>query len=229
MSTENERTKEIRYKETLATLEDIMSKSTNAYSTMAQVLDAVVDAVNAEAGTLWYYDRFNIGNIFPRATSGRVLLDMTSLDLGEGVAGSVIETGTPVIVPDCQKDPRWAGRVDAKTGFTTKSMICVPLTVKKAVFGCIQIINKKDDSAYDEDDLELVTKLSQGLSALFLRYGLLSKEWMKFIGVDKTYGGAFGESSAAGSRSKGTKSQKSDQDDMSLAEKFMLFISGKRK
>ena len=56
----------------------------------------------------------------------------------------MIQSGKSVIIQDCQADPRWAGRVDQKTGFQTKSMICVPLALEDVVFGCIQIITKTD-------------------------------------------------------------------------------------
>ena len=46
-----------------------------------------------------------------------------SLELGEGIAGTVVKEGKPTVVKDCQKDERWAGRFDEATGFVTKSMV----------------------------------------------------------------------------------------------------------
>ena len=88
--------------------------------------------------------------------------DLTGLSLaaGEGIAGAVVEQGTTTVVKDCQSDKRWAGRFDKKTGFVTRSMICVPLINKYEVIGCIQIINKNDGSLYTDADVDLAENLA---------------------------------------------------------------------
>ena len=85
----------------------------------------------------------------------------------------MIQSGKSVIIQDCQADPRWAGRVDQKTGFQTKSMICVPLALEDVVFGCIQIINKTDGVAFDDKDLNFAERLSAEISVLLKHQGLL--------------------------------------------------------
>ena len=79
---------------------------------------------------------------------------------GEGIAGAVVESGKTTVVKDCKSDERWAGRFDAKTGFVTRSMICVPLLNKYEVIGCIQIINKTDGSLYDDEDVKICKDLA---------------------------------------------------------------------
>lgn len=123
-------------------------------------LGEVVRAVGAEAGTIWFYDKEGDGRIHPSFWIGGADLTGMSLAAGEGIAGSVVEQGKTTVVKDCQQDARWAGRFDAKTGFMTKSMVCVPLLNKYEVIGCIQIINKKDGSLYDDADVELCENLA---------------------------------------------------------------------
>ena len=123
-------------------------------------LGMVVKAVEAEAGTIWFYNKKGDGRIYPSFWIGGADLTGLSLAAGEGIAGAVVETGETTVVKDCQSDARWAGRFDKKTGFVTRSMICVPLLNKYEVIGCIQIINKKDGSLYDDDDVELSETLA---------------------------------------------------------------------
>ena len=123
-------------------------------------LGTVVRAVGAEAGTIWFYNKNGDGRIHPSFWIGGADLTGLSLAAGEGIAGAVVETGKPTVVKDCQQDSRWAGRFDAKTGFVTKSMICVPLLNKYEVIGCIQIINKVDGSLYSDADVELCENLA---------------------------------------------------------------------
>ena len=123
-------------------------------------LGTVVRAVGAEAGTIWFYNKDGDGRIHPSFWIGGADLTGLSLAAGEGIAGSVVETGKTTVVKDCQSDPRWAGRFDAKTGFVTKSMVCVPLLNKYETIGCIQIINKLDGSLYNDADVELCVNLA---------------------------------------------------------------------
>lgn len=123
-------------------------------------LGMVVKTVGAEAGTIWFYNKEGDGRIHPSFWVGGADLTGLSLAAGEGIAGAVVETGKATVVKDCQADERWAGRFDAKTGFVTKSMICVPLINKYEVIGCIQIINKKDGSLYDDADVDLTENLA---------------------------------------------------------------------
>lgn len=123
-------------------------------------LGTVVRAVGAEAGTIWFYNKDGDGRIHPSFWIGGADLTGLSLAAGEGIAGAVVETGKTTVVKDCQSDPRWAGRFDAKTGFVTRSMVCVPLLNKYETIGCIQIINKLDGSLYNDADVELCENLA---------------------------------------------------------------------
>lgn len=123
-------------------------------------LGMVVRAVGAEAGTIWFYNKNGDGRIYPSFWIGGADLTGLSLAAGEGIAGAVVKQGKTTVVKDCQSDERWAGRFDKKTGFVTRSMICVPLINKYEVIGCIQIINKKDGSLYEDVDVDLAENLA---------------------------------------------------------------------
>ena len=146
--------KDSKYRNTLNQLNHISTDpGTDMSSFMSEILNVVVSAVHAEAGTLWYYSKFATGRIHPKAVYGGGDIGDFSLAVGEGIAGKVVETAQSVIIEDCQKDPRWSGKADKNTGFVTRSMICVPLKDGDACFGCIQLINKTDGSLYDDKDL----------------------------------------------------------------------------
>lgn len=165
--------KDVRYRRLIDQLERTLRQTKKLEDALATALDMVVTAVHAQTGTFWFYDRYGGGRIHPKAVYGSGDLGDISLLPGEGIAGQVIETGKSIIVSDCQKDPRWAGRVDAKTGFKTESMICVPLSLKEAVFGCIQIINRTDRLLFDEKDKALAEQLAGATAELFQKQGLL--------------------------------------------------------
>jgi len=160
--------KDAKYRKTLAELNSVpVDETTDMADFMNALLDIVARAVHAEVGTLWYYSKFADGRIHPKAQYGGSNLGDFSLAPGEGVAGSVIKEGKGTMIQDCQKDPRWSGKVDAGTGFITKSMICVPLKEGENNFGCIQLINRTDGNLYDDKDLAFMNNLAKEIAAVF--------------------------------------------------------------
>ena len=157
-------------------------------------LGTVVRAVGAEAGTIWFYNKDGDGRIHPSFWIGGADLTGLSLAAGEGIAGSVVETGTTTVVKDCQSDPRWAGRFDARTGFVTRSMVCVPLLNKYETIGCIQIINKLNGSLYTDADVELcenlamLTAIAVDGNGLNLGFSQEKKTLISLKNVTKTFG-----------------------------------------
>lgn len=167
MSSIWEAMKSSQYQRTLEQLEKQLADATDLTDALNIVLDRVVLVAHAVTGTFWVHDVFGDGRIHPKAVYDNQSLMDFSLAPGEGIAGQVIQSGRSVIIPDCQKHPQWSNRADAKTGFQTRTMICVPLHFREYVFGCIQIINKKDDLAFDDKDLIFAENLATYSARLF--------------------------------------------------------------
>lgn len=157
-------------------------------------LGEVVKAVGAEAGTIWFYNSKGDKRIYPSFTIGGADLTGMSLAEGEGIAGQVVKEGKTAVVKDCQSDARWAGRFDESTGFVTKSMVCVPLINKYEVIGCIQTINKKDGSLYNDADVDLcenlamLTAIAIDDKGLNLGFAEEKKSIISLRGVTKVFG-----------------------------------------
>ena len=152
--------KRIDYTQVIWEITRQLQESESLEDALRSALKQVVTAVGAEAGTIWFYNSKGDGKIYPSFWIGGADLTGLCLKFGEGSAGTVVESGKTTVVKDCQNDARWAGRFDEKTGFVTKSMICVPLLNKYEVIGCIQIINKKDGSLYDNEDVKICENLA---------------------------------------------------------------------
>lgn len=167
--------REAKYKNTIQELKNILQNSDGSMEHAIELsLNMVCHDVKAEAGTFWFYSKYGDGLIHPRAQFGGKEIKNLHLEPGEGIAGQVVQSGRPTVVTNCQSDPRWASKVDNNTGFVTKSMICIPLRSSNEVFGCIQLINKVNDSLFDMEDMELVTVLGEEISNQFYELNLLS-------------------------------------------------------
>ncbi len=82
------------------------------------------------------------------------------LKVGEGIAGMVAATGRPILVPDASREPRFNHRVDSQTGFSTHSLITLPLNLGARVIGILQIINPENRELFDEDYFPILQILS---------------------------------------------------------------------
>ncbi len=150
----------IDYTQVIWEISRLLQDAESLEDALRESLRKVVKVVDAEAGSIWAYDKAGDNRIHPSFWIGGADLTGMSLEPGEGIAGAVVKEGKTSVIVDCQKDERFAKRFDAVTGFETKSMICVPLINKYEVIGCIQILNKKDGSLYTEDDVELCENLA---------------------------------------------------------------------
>ncbi|HYG73769.1 MAG TPA: GspE/PulE family protein [Planctomycetota bacterium] len=87
-------------------------------------------------------------------------LEALTLPMNQGVVGQVIKNNEVAFIADVRLDPRFYNQIDKDTGFVTRSMIAVPLTVGKEVVGCIQVLNKSIDSKtvtqFSQDDVYLL-------------------------------------------------------------------------
>ena len=90
--------------------------------------------------------------------AGEKIKEQRSLKVGEGIAGWVAEHELPLLIEDAYKDSRFHKEFDKKTGFHTRSILCLPLNVHGRLLGIAQIINKKELGSFTIDDQLLFSK-----------------------------------------------------------------------
>ena len=79
------------------------------------------------------------------------------LPIGQGISGWVAETGQAVLIPDCYSDPRFDPSFDKRSGYKTRTMLCVPMIHKGIIVGVMSIINRLDLKPFDDNDQLLFT------------------------------------------------------------------------
>lgn len=112
--------------------------------------------MTAEASSLLVLDR-EIGKLrfhVAKGAAGAALKSVT-VDLGQGIAGWVAESGQPLLIQDAYQDPRFDPSYDRLTGFRTRFILTVPLAIKDEIAGVVQVINKIDAASFDQRDLGL--------------------------------------------------------------------------
>jgi len=79
------------------------------------------------------------------------------LPIGKGISGWVAKTGKPVLIPDAYADDRFDPSFDKRSGFRTRSMLCVPMVYKTKIIGVMTVINRMDQFSFTENDQVLLT------------------------------------------------------------------------
>ncbi len=124
--------------------------------------------LDAEEGSLLLLDDDTGELIFSYAAgpAGQQLLGQR-LPAGKGIAGFVASTGQAAIVNNAGADGRFYGALDGDTGFNTRSILAVPLRGLDGVRGVIEVLNRRDDAPFTDEDRALLEALAdQAMIAL---------------------------------------------------------------
>ncbi len=130
------------------------------YSDLTVLLERIVDSamsvVDGDAASLLMLEadqqklRFEVA-IGPKGVEAKKFV--VGLD---GIAGWVVKNNRSIIIDDVLNDPRFDSTVQNATGYKNRNMIAVPMRVKDACIGVIEVLNKKDDQDFDSDDLSVL-------------------------------------------------------------------------
>ncbi len=144
----------------------------NLEDALAGSLEIIVKTLNSEAGALWFLDP-STDRLSPLFHIGPADISNITVENGIGIEGVVTKTGKSVMVEDAANDPRFDGTVFDDNGLVTKTMICVPLNNMRDVIGCVQIVNKKDGTSYDAEELRLCEHMASLAAITIDEKGLL--------------------------------------------------------
>jgi signal transduction histidine kinase len=76
------------------------------------------------------------------------------------IASWVVQSAKPLLSNDVQSEPYWYPKIDQETGFTSRQLLCAPLLWRDQAIGVIEILNRRDETPFTEDDLNLLTSLT---------------------------------------------------------------------
>lgn len=79
---------------------------------------------------------------------------------GEGIAGTVFQSGEPRLVEDVASDPSFSPRFDQASAFTTRSILAVPLRCKGRPLGVIELVTGAGSRSFTQEDLTAVSAVA---------------------------------------------------------------------
>jgi len=153
-----------RIKKQLSILNEIgktLTSSLTLKEVLKKIFFKVAEVFNPENWSLLLVDEENNELYFEIAVGNAAdSIKNIRLKVGEGIAGWVAQTGTPLIVPDVKNDPRFTRKVDDLSHFTTRSVICIPLRIREKVVGVIELVNEKDLPSPGQYELDALSTIA---------------------------------------------------------------------
>ena len=151
---------------TLLEVSKALESGENIQGLLESLIHSCMKIMNAESASLMLLDtddnelEFKVA-LGPRGKEVKPL----RLPVGQGIGGWVAKEGKPLLIPNAYEDDRFDRSFDQRTGYVTRSIICVPLIFSKKVIGVVQALNRRDGKSFVQEDLHTF-KLFATLAAL---------------------------------------------------------------
>jgi len=127
---------------------------------LSTILEAIKNLFGVVGSSIWLKDQ-QTGEVVCRQAAGfqRNIVKGWRLSPGEGIAGWVSSYGDTVILPDTREDMRHFRKVADTMQVELRSIISVPMRVKGAVIGALQVVDKQV-GRFDESHAMLLETLA---------------------------------------------------------------------
>ncbi len=114
-------------------------------------------AIQADRCSVFLYDKKN------NELWSKIALGMDSSEIrfpaDKGLAGHVAQTGQPINIKDAYSDGRFNKEIDKQTGYTTKTILCMPIkNLNQEIIGVFQVLNKLN-GVFNEEDEDLLVAI----------------------------------------------------------------------
>jgi len=140
------------------------------------IVDSAAELTQSEAASILLYDPAAGELRFEAASgAGHDTLRTMSVPLDASIAGWVFTHTRPMVVQDASTDARVYRQIDSALKFKTRSILGVPLLVKREAIGVIEAVNKHPTRHYTEDDLAILETLAAQAAITIENARLLTK------------------------------------------------------
>ncbi len=123
------------------------------------VMEVATELTDTETASILLLDK-STGQLHFAASMGGSIPEDIIVPLDNSIAGWVVRHGRSVILGNVRSDSRFYATVDKDLQFVTESMLAVPLMANDKAIGALEVINKRDNAAYSNQDVALMEALA---------------------------------------------------------------------
>ncbi len=147
------------------------------------IMKEVTRLMHAERSTFYIVDQER-GELWSQIAQQAEITEIR-LKIGVGIAGHVAKTGEVINIPDAYNDDRFDPTTDKKTGYHTRSILCMPIfephnsdAQQPEIIGVLQVLNKID-GVFTSDDEDLLSSMASQIAIAIINarlYASLEKK-----------------------------------------------------
>ena len=123
------------------------------------IMNNAIDALKAQKGSIMLLNDDRELELSLVSGHSHEMKSYIRLKMGDGVAGTVAETGQPFIINRGENDELFKKYAEFIKRSQIESLLCVPLKIEDRVIGVINIVNKKDNLKFNANDTKLMMVL----------------------------------------------------------------------
>jgi signal transduction histidine kinase len=129
----------------------IVNSALSIDTLLGLIMDVATRSISADRGTLYLIDTAR-DELWSKVAQGVDMVEIR-LPVGKGLAGYVARTGEIVNITNAYQDPRFNPEIDKKSGYTTQTVLCMPMRNREGVIvGVFQLLNKRTGHFGPEDE-----------------------------------------------------------------------------
>ena len=134
---------------------------------LSRIVHAAAEISGAEAASILLFDDTSRQLYFQVATNmDESMRRGIVVPLEGSIAGWIVNNRQTVRIANVHEDPRFFSTVEQTTGFSTKSILGIPLVTKNKIVGVLEALNKPKGKFTDTDESMLVVLGAQAAVAI---------------------------------------------------------------
>jgi signal transduction histidine kinase len=139
----------------------VLNSTLNLDALLDIIVEVAIKLTETEAASILLLDE-KTGELHFEATMGVKGAEVKPMvvPLEGSIAGWIVTHEQPLIVDNVRQDSRHYSQVDNATQFDTRSILGAPLRVKDKTIGVLEVLNKRDNSPFNNQDVETLETLS---------------------------------------------------------------------
>jgi len=151
----------IGYLERIVKVSQILNSTLSLQPLLQIIVQSATELTGTEACSIILMDKNTKELRFAEATGGvSDALKKVTVPLDGSIGGWVVRSNRALLIRDAKNDPRWHRGVDESTDFETQSILGVPLRVRNQVIGVLEVVNKKNEEGFTQDDIQIAETLA---------------------------------------------------------------------
>lgn len=143
----------------LAEIAQGFSSTLDIGQTLQLAIHRFMEYMDAEAASIFLLNK-TATELTCVECAGPVDIAGLTLSAKQGIVGKAVQTTSCQLIRDVTANTDFMDSVDMGTGFVTRSILCVPLVVNGQCIGALELLNKKNEQLFDEQDRHLSVALA---------------------------------------------------------------------